>query len=65
VSGDAAGFWATPYDGRQALRATPALESAADSTTGNGFLVPLAGAALAAAALFVVRTMRRSWARRV
>jgi hypothetical protein len=63
-AGAAAGFRAPPYDGRQALRAMPALESAADSTTGNGFLVPLAGAALAAAALFVVRTMRRSWARR-
>jgi hypothetical protein len=64
AAGDTAGFWALPYDGRQALRATPTLESAADSTTGGGFLVPLAGAALAATSLFVVRTMRRSWARR-
>jgi hypothetical protein len=62
--GDAAGFSAPPYDGTQALRATPALESAADSTTGSGLLVPLAGAVLAAAALFVVRATRRSWARR-
>jgi hypothetical protein len=63
-AGDAAGFRAPAYDGGQALRATPALASVADSTTGSGLVVPLAGAALAATSLFVVRTMRRSWARR-
>ena len=62
--GDAAGFSALPYDGAQSLRANPELESAADSSTGGGLLVPLAGAVLAAAALFVVRTCRRSWLRR-
>ena len=62
--GDAAGLQALPYDGAQALRANPALESAADSSTGSGVLVPLAGAVLAAAALFVVRTSRRSRLRR-
>jgi hypothetical protein len=62
--GDTAGFWAPPYDGAPSLRANLALESAADSSTGGGFLVPLAGAVLAAAALFVVRTCRRSWLRR-
>ena len=62
--GDAAGLVASPYDSTQALRANPALESAADSSTGTGVLVPLAGAVLAAAALFVVRTSRRSRLRR-
>ena len=63
-TGNAAGFWAPPVDASQALHAAPVLEAAADSSTGTGWLVPLAGAALAAAALFVVRTTRRSWARR-
>jgi hypothetical protein len=63
-AGDAAGFLSAPFDAGRALPATPALASAADGTTGNGLLVPLAGAALAAASLFVVRTMRRSSARR-
>jgi hypothetical protein len=54
-----AGFWAPPHGRAQALQATPALESAAGSTTGSGLLVPLAGAALAVTALCVVRTMRR------
>jgi hypothetical protein len=62
--GDPAGFWAPQYDGGQALRATPALASAADSTGGIGFLVPVVAAALAATALLVVHRMRRSWARR-
>ncbi|TFV87803.1 reprolysin-like metallopeptidase [Blastococcus sp. CT_GayMR16] len=63
-AGDSAGFVTPQYDTRQALHATPALESAAESTTGSGLLAPLAGAVLAASALFVVRTMRRSRARR-
>jgi hypothetical protein len=44
-------------------RSTPALDPAADSTTGSGFLLPLAGAALAATSLLVVRTTRRNRAR--
>jgi hypothetical protein len=62
--GDPAGFWAPPYEGGQALRATPSLSSATESTSGIGFLVPVAAAALAATSLLVVRTMRRSGARR-
>jgi hypothetical protein len=63
-TGDAAGLVAPPVEAAQALHAAAALESAADSSTGTGWLVQLAGAALAAAALFVVRTTRRSRARR-
>jgi hypothetical protein len=62
--GDTAGFPLPAHAGAHAVRATPALESAADSTGGGGFLVPLAGAALAASALLVARSARRSWARR-
>jgi hypothetical protein len=62
--GDTAGFSLPAHAGAHAVRATPALESAADSTGGGGFLVPLAGAALAASALLVARAARRSWARR-
>lgn len=59
-----AGVWSPAYAGAPAPRANLALESAADGSTGSGLLVPLAGAVLAAAALFVVRTCRRSWLRR-
>ena len=62
--GDPAGYSA-PIDAGRVLRATAALQSAADNSSGSGWLLPLAGAALAAASLLVVRTMRRSAARRV
>jgi hypothetical protein len=62
--GDTPRLWAPAYHGAHPLLAAPALESAADDTGGSRFLVPLAGAALAATALLVVRTARRSWARR-
>jgi hypothetical protein len=63
-AGDAAGFWGPPYDGLHALRSSPALESAADSSSGTGLLVGFAAAALAASALLVVRGMRRLRIRR-
>ena len=57
-AGGATGFWAPPTDGT-VLPATPALASAATTTTRAGFLVPVAGAALAGSALLLVRVMRR------
>jgi hypothetical protein len=45
-------------------RSTPSLASVADTTTGGGFAVPLAGAVLAGSMLLALRRMRRSWARR-
>ena len=59
-AGDAAGFWAPPSAADAPCAATPALASAADSTSGIGFLVPLALATLAGGALLVVRTARRA-----
>ena len=61
-AGGATGFWAPPTDGA-VLPATPALASAATTTSGAGFLVPVAGAALAASALLVVGLARRRYAR--
>lgn len=63
-TGNAAGFWAPPYAGLHAMRSSPALESAADSTGGAGLLAGLGGVALAGGALMVVRGMRRSRVRR-
>ena len=53
------GFWAPSYEAPHAVPATPALASAADSTSLSAFLLPLAGAALAGSTLLVVAGMRR------
>jgi hypothetical protein len=53
-------FWAPAYDGGRPMRPAraPALESAADSSTGSGFLVAAAGAVLAGCTLLLVRRLR-------
>jgi hypothetical protein len=58
------GFWAPPYEAPRARAATPALASAADSTTGLGALVPVAGAVLAGSALLGLGVARRVRGRR-
>jgi hypothetical protein len=50
-------FWGPDVDVTTA-RPTPALESAADSTTGSGFLLAAAGTLLAACALLLTRRLR-------
>jgi hypothetical protein len=53
------GFWAPSYQAPEALPATPALASAADSTSAVTFLLPLAAVTLTGAALLVLRATRR------
>jgi hypothetical protein len=62
---DATAAGATSAGGQRPMSVTPALAPAADSTTGSGLLAPLAGLALAAAMLLVVRALRRQRPRRV
>jgi hypothetical protein len=51
---------APEFDGRLRAPATPVLEPAADTTSGSGVLVPVAGVLLAGAVLLVFRAARRS-----
>ena len=68
--GDAAGSRVTPHEGTRvlaaaaALRPTPALAAAGDSSSGVGLLFALGGVGLLGAAVVVMRVLRRSSARR-
>jgi hypothetical protein len=55
---DAAQLWAPEFEAVP-LREAPSLRAAADSTGGSGYVVVVAGSALAAATLFLVRRVRR------
>ena len=63
-AGGTAGFGAPAYEAPRPVTASPKLESAADSTTGAGVLVPVAGAFLAGAGLLGVGVARRVRTRR-
>jgi hypothetical protein len=59
------GSWAPSYEAPAVLPATPALASAADSTTSVPFLLPLAAFALAGSAFLGLRVLRRVHRRRL
>jgi hypothetical protein len=58
-AGEISGYWAPSYTPPDVLSATPALASAADSTSLSRLILPLAAAVFAGATLLTVRLVRR------